>query len=374
MKTTLKLIATIALLNLTGCGSVSEQESSLEISSFASHVDEKNHEDGFVFRDSNTNEILQTPNTHQNGIRQKFTYLTGSPITWGGKVIRWSYNSSGQPSQFSSQDVLNTLIAATQKWSAACNIQFEYVGTTSIAQNFSTCDRNSVVGWNALAGSSIGYAQACYMNGSFNEMDMTLDNEQPYQINNLNMLHMTAVHEFGHTLGLGHTDILNSIMTPWLSTNTLSQDDIDGCQSLYGKPISVIATPEPSPIVTPAPTPTPEPAPTLFCQPNETQSCLLNNGISQRTCNPSGQAYGSCRAISCNIGYTLQNNSCVQNAVTPVVTPTPLFCEPRKVQGCAVRNGTGARTCNSSGTRYSSCRAVSCQAGYKLLFGRCYAN
>lgn len=47
-----------------------------------------------------------------------------------------------------------------------------------------------------------------------------------------------VIHEMGHFLGLGHTDINTAIMFPTLSfgqqKRTLGQDDINGIQALYG--------------------------------------------------------------------------------------------------------------------------------------------
>ena len=48
-----------------------------------------------------------------------------------------------------------------------------------------------------------------------------------------------AVHEFGHILGLDHTDIEGSVMYPhypgYVPNLQLHSDDISGIQSLYGK-------------------------------------------------------------------------------------------------------------------------------------------
>lgn len=48
-----------------------------------------------------------------------------------------------------------------------------------------------------------------------------------------------AVHEFGHTLGLFHTDVYGALMYPYYqgfnASFRLHTDDVRGIQSLYGK-------------------------------------------------------------------------------------------------------------------------------------------
>lgn len=47
-----------------------------------------------------------------------------------------------------------------------------------------------------------------------------------------------AVHEFGHTMGLFHSDVQGALMYPYYSgynaSFTLHDDDVKGMQSLYG--------------------------------------------------------------------------------------------------------------------------------------------
>ena len=51
---------------------------------------------------------------------------------------------------------------------------------------------------------------------------------------------MTASHELGHSLGLAHSNVRGSVMspfyTPYKNGLKLHSDDIEGIQSLYGAP------------------------------------------------------------------------------------------------------------------------------------------
>ncbi|XP_045470836.1 matrix metalloproteinase-9-like [Harmonia axyridis] len=54
-------------------------------------------------------------------------------------------------------------------------------------------------------------------------------------------LYQTATHEFGHSLGLGHSKVKESVMWPYLPNTwkrDLHPDDIKGIQELYGKKTS----------------------------------------------------------------------------------------------------------------------------------------
>ena len=52
------------------------------------------------------------------------------------------------------------------------------------------------------------------------------------------VLYNAALHELGHTLGLGHSDDPNAVMFSGLLEDeeySISQDDINGIRALYGE-------------------------------------------------------------------------------------------------------------------------------------------
>jgi hypothetical protein len=69
------------------------------------------------------------------------------------------------------------------------------------------------------------------------DADILLDNTG--RIANGNLLDMIALHEVGHMLGLGHSEILTAIMSgppdaPYSGLSALQPDDVRGCRCLYG--------------------------------------------------------------------------------------------------------------------------------------------
>ncbi|XP_002741045.1 stromelysin-3-like [Saccoglossus kowalevskii] len=74
-------------------------------------------------------------------------------------------------------------------------------------------------------------------------------------------LWLVAAHEFGHSLGLAHSDVIGSLMYPYYSgykpNFQLTSDDIAGMQSLYGakvpEPDITTTAPKPDPNLNPGP-------------------------------------------------------------------------------------------------------------------------
>ncbi|XP_068684571.1 uncharacterized protein [Montipora foliosa] len=88
--------------------------------------------------------------------------------------------------------------------------------------------------------------------------DAHFDDDERFTTGTSNGINLdwVAVHEFGHSLGLEHSNVRDSIMYPWykgyLPNIQLTNDDTMGIQALYGKP----STQTPTNGVTDKPTPT----------------------------------------------------------------------------------------------------------------------
>ena len=168
---------------------------------------------------------------------------------WTNGVVRWRYNDSGRNASVvgasTAAEAVATLQAAQAKWTAACNVQFIYEGTTTavptpLNMSGGNLDNISSVGWATLSGSTTGVAGISYSGSSqplpIVEGDIAYNNAFSHN------LPVTALHETGHLLGIDHSDVSNVVMsgpplTSYVSLNVLQPDDIAACVSLYGAPV-----------------------------------------------------------------------------------------------------------------------------------------
>lgn len=196
-----------------------------------------------------------------------FSYITGSGKEyWQGGLIDWYYNPTNQPSDMTTDTVVNLIKTATAKWEAVCNVKFTYKGTTSASSwkhdAYASIDRVNSFGWAAFSGEYAGYGGYTWYWYSYPnymaDANMSINSLSGFNAQNLTQLEGLYTHELGHVLGVSHSDQPASVMyaNPYNSLEyqrTLRDDDIAACVSLYGP-------------ATPTSTPTPTPTPTLSTQ------------------------------------------------------------------------------------------------------------
>lgn len=89
--------------------------------------------------------------------------------------------------------------------------------------------------------------------------DMHFNDAETWQIGVGVDLYSVALHEAGHALGLGHSDVPGDVMYPYYRIHTvLMPNDIAAAQELYAAAGAAVS---PSPAPVPAPDPSPPPAP-----------------------------------------------------------------------------------------------------------------
>jgi hypothetical protein len=102
-------------------------------------------------------------------------------------------------------------------------------------------DRLSVVGWETLSVTAAGITYGWYADGS-NGQKVLVDSDIIFNPNYLTTsvaLDRTATHEYGHAIGLSHSNVNGAVMSgpPDTSYNGLLEpqaDDVRGCRCLYG--------------------------------------------------------------------------------------------------------------------------------------------
>ena len=98
--------------------------------------------------------------------------------------------------------------------------------------------------------------------------DMHFDDAESWQAGGNTDVFSVALHELGHSLGLGHSDNPGDVMYPYYKmVSTLAAGDVAAIQTMYaaqtGTPSNPVKTlPTPAPTPTPTPSPAPVPAPT----------------------------------------------------------------------------------------------------------------
>eukprot|EP00794_Sanderia_malayensis_P004809 gene4809-5439_t len=172
--------------------------------------------------------------------KQKLTY----------KIMQYSLASN----PLAPADVKKTIASTLGKWMAVTNLDF--VETTSdnadIRISFVRRRHGDPYEFDGRGGT---LAHAFYpMNNEGLSGDAHFDDDEHFTLRSASgtNFYWVALHEFGHSIGLEHSNKLGAVMYPWYQgykgdDPNLQHDDIVGIQSLYGARSKPVATSKPIP-------------------------------------------------------------------------------------------------------------------------------
>ena len=182
----------------------------------------------------------------------KYNQLFGGNI---GRLspLRWRYNHSRAPAAFAGDPVgaVAQVRAALDSWTQVCGVTYEYEGETTIAPDTRVTDAQlgeqpdfvNVVGWGGLDTRGLdahtaGVTWSWYddQTGELLDSDIILSIDF---VQSAIAMERTATHEWGHALGLDHSEVGGALMAgppfnDYNSVRTLHRDDILGCRCMYG--------------------------------------------------------------------------------------------------------------------------------------------
>nr|CAH0111125.1 unnamed protein product [Daphnia galeata] len=157
---------------------------------------------------------------------------------WPKKQL--TYKISKYTTKMKKSDVDREIARAFQMWADVTDLTFVHQNNESDKADidilFVTGEHGSCPSFNNYLGDDV-YAHATYPEHGG---DAHFDENQPWTINSdkgVNLFQI-ATHEFGHSLGLNHSNLPTAVMYPYHTYSSdfkLDKDDIEGIQELYGK-------------------------------------------------------------------------------------------------------------------------------------------
>ncbi|XP_006150145.1 macrophage metalloelastase [Tupaia chinensis] len=206
--------------------------------------------------DASTLQMMHTPRCGVPDVQQ-FSTFPRRPV-WRTHSI--TYRINNYTPDMKQKDVDYAIQKAFQVWSNVTPLKFRKIdaGEADIMILFAYGahgDYSAFDGRGGIIAHAFGPGSGIQGDAHFDEAEMWTINSRGTN------LFLVAVHEFGHSLGLGHSNDPKAIMFPTYryidpSTFRLSADDIRGIQSLYGGPGK------------PQPAPGPESPDSTICDPN----------------------------------------------------------------------------------------------------------
>lgn len=182
---------------------------------------------------------------------------------WPDGVVRWAYNPGDDPSNeppdiFSDNTYFVSLLQeAMAELEGSSGLHFEYQGLTN-AEIATVDDGVVTIGWEDIGGAAgqAGPAYSCtpqdiidngycpYSDGTgrFNNNGAAVTWDTGVTDFTERKFLQVATHEFMHLVGIGHSDIAESIMyaDPYTNLQHLRPDDTEALQAMYGPPDTAV--------------------------------------------------------------------------------------------------------------------------------------
>jgi hypothetical protein len=167
-----------------------------------------------------------------------------SSNTPGGLLLNYAFTTL--TTKVPASQVESEIQRAMKQWSAVANVQFQQVTNSgeaaTVAIEFGTTVNGDPNPFTSLSALAHTYYPAP-PNPEPIAGDMHFNPAETWHVGSTTDVYTVALHELGHSLGLGHTDNPSDVMYPYYHFGTpLSTNDIAGVQSLYGAVNALITT------------------------------------------------------------------------------------------------------------------------------------
>jgi Matrixin/Glucodextranase, domain B len=195
------------------------------------------------------------PITEEAPIAQYVKIGAGWPRTGpAGSPLALDYVFGTLTTQLAAGTVKAEIVRALNEWVRVANIKFSQgqsaTGARTINMFFGSRSHGDPYAFDGPGGVLGHTFYPAPGNSEPIAGDMHLDADEIWRVGASIDLYSVTLHELGHALGLGHSDLPSAVMYPYYKmSRTLSADDIAGIQALYGPPTAGQGggTPAPAP-------------------------------------------------------------------------------------------------------------------------------
>jgi hypothetical protein len=176
---------------------------------------------------------------------------------WGIKHLTYAIEATPNGRDLTPETATNAMVRAFASWSGVCGLTFERISNASQANLRIGTGRGRRAGFDGPSG-TLAWAELPPSDGHRGQLVCRFDLDENYVVGQSAsgvLLENVACHEFGHLLGLSHTNVAGSLMLPTYSPRVAKpqRDDIERVVARYGAPSTPPIVPPPTgPVAGPA--------------------------------------------------------------------------------------------------------------------------